>query len=201
MRRDRSTPWRNSLVALAMLMAACATPDPDAAREQGRPAEPDSAPEAGPEALPDPDPERTPEPSPDIPERPEPVPDPFAPEPCDAATRSAIAATVSAQLDAFAGGDVDGAYAWTSPFFRRLVDREAFASLISSEYPWLLGNAGHRLDECGVRSRRAFLVAGVRAEGQEQVLRYDLSLEPDGWRIDGAMSLQGVTLPPPDRVA
>jgi hypothetical protein len=134
-------------------------------------------------------------PPPGTPSRPEPSPDPTAPGACDTATRAAIGLTVGTQLEAFSRGDFDAAYALTSPFFRTLFTRDAFESLIRDAYPALVGNDGHRLDECRARSRRGFLVAGVRSGSLELVLRYDVSQEADGWRIDGAILLPGVTLP------
>lgn len=119
-----------------------------------------------------------------------------APNACDGPTEAGIAATVSRQLDAFADADVAGAYAMTSPFFRRFLDEDGFASLIRDEYPELLGNDGHRTDECLAVGRRGSLIVGVRDGAREIVLRYDLSEEEDGWRIDGARRLVGVLLPP-----
>jgi hypothetical protein len=193
---------RAAALLLAVLAAACTRPDPtvDPAATPAPEVTPEVTPDATPGVPPGGPQQAPPDTTPDIPERPEPIPDLFAPEACDPLTRAAVGTTVSAQLDAFAADDLAAAYALTSPFFRRVVDGGTFETLIRDEYPWLLGNVGHRLDECGVRGRRAFLVVGVRAEGREQVLRYDLSLEPDGWLIDGAMPLLGVTLPP-DRVA
>jgi hypothetical protein len=126
---------------------------------------------------------------------PAPAPDPTEPGECDATTRSAMGLTVTTQLEAFATDDFDAAYALTSPFFRTLFTRDAFETLIRDAYPVLVGNDGHQLDECRARSRRGFLVAGIRNGSQDLVLRYDLSEEPDGWRIDGAILLPGVTLP------
>lgn len=130
------------------------------------------------------------------PARPEPSPDPQRPGACDAVTADAIAAVVSAQLDAFAGDDLDAAYALTSPFFQRLLDRDAFETMIRTGYPYLLESSGHRLDECWARSRRGYILAGVRIGTREVVLRYDLSDEPDvGWLIDGATEVPGISLP------
>jgi hypothetical protein len=128
--------------------------------------------------------------------RPDPVPETLAPGVCDATTRAAIGATVGTQLDAFAAEDFSQAYAMTSPFFRLMFATDDFESMIRSDYPELVGNAGHRIDECRVRSRRASLVVGVRSGAREIVLRYDLSEEAEGWLIDGAAQLSGVTLPP-----
>lgn len=129
-----------------------------------------------------------------------PCPPPATPEPraaseCAATTRSLIEATLTTQLDAFAVDDLVTAYAMTSPFFRTFVDGDAFDTLIRGEHPELLGNGGHRFDECRTLGRRAFIIVGVRADDGEVVLRYDLSEEPDGWRIDGARTLDGVVLP------
>ncbi len=118
-----------------------------------------------------------------------------APQGCTPDTLAAIGATVSAQLDAFAQDDLPLAYAMTSPFFRRLVAPDDFATLIRDDYPELVGNDGHRLDACGSRGRRGFLIVGVQTRTQEVVLRYDLSEEDDGWRIDGARRLTDVMLP------
>jgi len=128
--------------------------------------------------------------------RPAPAPDPTAPVECDPVTRDAVATTVSAQLQAFADEDFAAAYGWTSPTFRRAFSAEEFETLIRSDYSGLVANAGHRFAECGIRERRAFIVVGVRTDGGESVLRYDLSDEPDGWRIDGAGLLPAISLPP-----
>jgi hypothetical protein len=131
------------------------------------------------------------------PARPAPAPDPEPPGACDATTAAAIGATVSAQLEAFMREDIEAAYELTSPFFRRLLDIEAFETMIRTEYPYLLESSGHRLDECWARGRRGYILAGVRTGSRETVLRYDVSDEPEGgWRIDGAAALPGVVLPP-----
>jgi hypothetical protein len=131
------------------------------------------------------------------PARPAPAPDPQRPGACDATTAAAISATVSEQLEAFMRDDIAAAYELTSPFFQRLLDIEAFETMIRNEYPYLLESSGHRLDECSATGRRGYILAGVRNGPRETVLRYDVSDEPEvGWRIDGAVSLPGVTLPP-----
>lgn len=178
---------------LAVLALTVATGCGPAATEppSGAPPARDTAPE--PDAPPSP----APPPSPELPPTPDPPPDAGRPpNACDAPTEAGIAATVSRQLDAFADADLAGAYATTSPFFRRFVDEEAFAALISDEYPELLDNDGHRTDGCLAVGRRGSLIVGVRDGGREVVLRYDLSREEDGWLIDGARRLVGVTLPP-----
>jgi len=130
------------------------------------------------------------------PARPTPAPDPLRPDPCDAVTAGAIGATVSAQLDAFMRDDIPAAYALTSPFFQRVLDAEAFETMIRTEYPYLIESSGHRLDECWTRGRRGYILAGVRSGSGETVLRYDVSEEPEvGWRIDGAAALSGISLP------
>jgi hypothetical protein len=132
-------------------------------------------------------------------EAPLPLPpvDPDAPHPldCDADRRTAMQRPVSTQLDAFAVEDVALAYAMTSPFFQRVLAADDFATLIREQYAELLGNGGHRFAECRVRGRRGHLVVGVRDGVREVVLRYDLSEESEGWRIDGAMRI-ALTLPP-----
>jgi len=131
------------------------------------------------------------------PARPEQIPDLAPPGECDAETAAAIAATVSAQLDALRRDDIDAAYALTSPFFQRLLALEAFEAMIRDDYAYLLESSGHRLDECWSRSRRGYVLAGVRTGSREIVLRYDVSDEPDvGWRIDGAAELPGIRLAP-----
>jgi hypothetical protein len=131
------------------------------------------------------------------PARPEPAPDLLLPGTCDTTTAEAIAATVSAQLEAFTREDIAAAYGLTSPFFQRVLDVEAFATMIRTDYPYLLESSGHRLDECWVRGRRGYILAGVRSGSRETVLRYDVSEEPGlGWRIDGAAALPGISLPP-----
>lgn len=154
---------------------------------------------AGGGAPEDPGPDREPEAAPAPPQRPEPreqTPPPPTPAACDPERDGTIGVTVSTQLDAFSGSDFARAYAMTSPFFRRVLDADAFETLIRTEYPELVGNDGHRLGECLVRGRRGSLIAGVRAGTQEVVLRYDLSEEADGWRIDGARRLPAGALPP-----
>jgi hypothetical protein len=187
-RTTRLATTTSTVLLAALLVAACAGP---AATVGPGPDDTGAGAPSGPgsERAPLPD---APAPGPF---RPGPSPDPTAPDECDAATGAAIGMTVGSQLDAFAADDFDAAYALTSPFFRTMFTRDAFETLIREAYPTLVGNDGHRLDECRSRSRRGFLVAGVRAGAQELVLRYDLSEEADGWRIDGALLLPGVTLP------
>ncbi len=204
----RSTSRAAPVLTLLLVgLLGCTAPAADT------PAAPDAQPDTAPapdeaptpDARPTPDAEPPPEPdlgaptTPDVPApRPDPAPDPDRPGTCDEATRAAMGATLSAQLDALAAEDFTGAYAVTSPFFRTFFTPEAFETLIRDDYPTLVGNLGHRFDECGVVGRRGFLVVGVRAGvgPDELVLRYDLSQEQDGWRIDGALALPAVTLPP-----
>jgi hypothetical protein len=188
---SRRTPGRTSRLltgAMLVLATGCAPWTPA-----------DSGPAAGPGGPGSPtapsDPRADPGAPPEPPRRPGPAPDPTEPGECDAETRAAIAETVSLQLEAFAIADFDGAYALTSPFFRTLFSRAAFEELIRTGYPLLVGNTGHRTEECFVRNRRAFLVVVVSSGGQRSVLRYDLSRETDGWRIDGATELPGVQPP------
>ena len=178
-------------LSLGLLLAAGCTPAPETL------APPAVDPEPSPAPVPEPDPDTDPEDAlPDPPPRPPAAPDTATPADCDDATRERIEATLSTQLDAFAADDLAGAYAMTSPFFRNFYDVDAFATLILDGYPQLVGNDGHRFDECRTVGRRAFIVVGVRASDTETVLRYDLSEEPEGWRIDGARTLDGVVLPP-----
>lgn len=195
----RSSSALVTALLVSLALTACTAggttgpPDPPAADVDGGPepvppAEEERAPVPGPEQ---PGPEQDP-----APDRPEPAPDPMAPDACDEPTRTAIAGTLTAQLDAFAAEDLAAAYAMTSPFFRSFLDEDAFEALIRTQYPDLIGNDGHRFDDCGVRGRRGYIVVGVRNGARELVLRYDVSLEDVGWRIDGALELPGVTLPP-----
>ena len=187
MGRGRRLPRLGPAVAaLTVALAAGCGPS-----EVAAPSEPTAAP--APELVPEdvPQPALPPDPPPDPP-----VDAGRPPNACDASTAAAITATVSTQLDAFADDDVAGAYAMTSPFFRRFLDEAGFATLIRDEYPELLGNDGHRADECLAVGRRGSLIVGVRSGTREVVLRYDLSEEEDGWRIDGARRLVGIQLPP-----
>lgn len=171
-------------VAVLVVTTGCAsteraaTPDPATA----------VSPSTGPSPAPAPDADGT---------LPLPPVDPDAPHPldCDAAQRDAMRSPVATQLEAFADEDLPLAYAMTSPFFQRVLAVDAFEALIRGEYPELVGNDGHRFAECRVRGRRGHLVVGVRDGAREVVLRYDLSEEPGGWRIDGAMRI-ALTLPP-----
>jgi len=173
-----------ALIAVLAITAGC-TVDPGPAS----PSRPAAAPMPAPTA-PEPDPEPTP------PSRPPTAPDPDGPIDCDAAVREAIETVVGEQLDAFAAEDFTGAYALTSPFFRTFLAEDAFEPMIRGDYAALVGNNGHRFDECRLLGRRAFILAGVRGPEAELVLRYDLSEEADGWRIDGARALDGIVLPP-----
>lgn len=190
---------RTLLVALAvtLTLTGCGAAPEDAALEAPLPAQGPlpSSPESESESESEPEPD-APEPEPELAPRPTPVPDTTAPGTCATAIRDAIASTVSTQLDAFAAEDFTAAYEMTSPYFRLVFATDDFEQMIRTDYPELVGNDGHRFDECQVRNRRAFIVVGVRAGAREVVLRYDLSEEPDGWRIDGAGLLPGITLPP-----
>jgi len=181
-------------MALALPLAACST-GPHVAGSASEPPANDApaAPAPGPA-----EPDRAP--------RPDPVPDTAPPGECDPATRTAIEQTVATQLAAFATRDFAAAYAMTSAAFRLAFTVDDFETLIRADYAVLLGNDGQRFDECLIVTGQAFLVVGVRTGhpetgrpetgGREVVMRYDLSEEPDGWRIDGAGLLPGITLPP-----
>jgi len=187
-RRAAGAAARSLLAAIIVVSTACGSTGPG------------TAPSPGPSIAPVPDttPPTSPPSTPEG-ERTLPLPpvDPDAPHPfdCDAVRRTAMRSPVTAQLDALVDEDFALAYAMTSPFFQRVLAADAFESLIRGQYPELIGNGGHRFDECRVRGRRGHLVVGVRDGVREVVLRYDLSEEAEGWRIDGAMRLT-LTLPP-----
>lgn len=192
------------LIALATIALGCATDlETPASTDHEAPAAPDDptrdTPRPGSEPGSGPGSEAESEASPDPfepPLRPEPSPDVDRPGACDAATAAAIGSVVSMQLEAFTRDDLDAAYALTSPFFQRIIERDAFEELIRTDYPYLLESSGHRLTDCWARSRRGYILAGVRVGTREVVLRYDVSDEPDsGWRIDGAAELPGISLP------
>jgi hypothetical protein len=110
---------------------------------------------------------------------------------CDPATEAAVAGTVAAQLDALGVGDFAAAYAQASPFFRTLVDQDAFTAMIRTRYPELLDVATRRLEGCTVLNRRAVLVVALTAtDGARRTLAYELGESDDGWRIDGAYDLE-----------
>jgi hypothetical protein len=188
--QDRTVTRAASRAILAVVAAVLVVTSACASSE--RAAAPDPATAVAPTPAP------SPAPPPDA-DRALPLPpvDPDAPHPldCDAERRDAMRSPVATQLGAFADDDLTLAYAMTSPFFQRVLTADAFEALIRGEYPELIGNGGHRFDECRVRGRRGHLIVGVRDGVREVVLRYDLSEEPDGWRIDGAMRI-ALTLPP-----
>jgi len=173
------------LVLLPGLLTAGCAPVPG-------PAAPDAPPVT---VAPPPEDARPPAGAFDPPVRPEPVPDPEPLAECPAEAATAIARTVSAQLDAFARADLDAAYALTSTAFRQQFDRGAFERLILGSFVFLLTSRGHRTADCFLLDGRAVLIAGVRTATGETVLRYELSEAEGGWRIDGAGELRGVTLP------
>ena len=189
----RRTPARGAALLTLLVIAACApaagpdtappdattAPPPDAATSDepaGAPAEPVPAP--------------VPAPLPDAATPPDGAPS-TVPEPCEAGTEAAVAGTVAAQLDALAVGDFVAAYAQASPFFRTLVDQDAFTAMIRTRYPELLDVAARRLEGCTVLNRRAVLVVAITAsDGARRRLAYELGESDAGWRIDGAYDLE-----------
>lgn len=117
------------------------------------------------------------------------------PQACDRTDGLAIRMTVAAQLDAFALGDFDSAYALTSPAFKRGIPKARFETLIRTGYPELLDGSDQRFDVCRARDGRAFQVVRLRSGERNVVLGYDLSERPEGWRIDGARRLPSVMFP------
>lgn len=106
---------------------------------------------------------------------------------CDDDEFAAVDGTVGDQLDAFAEDDWEQAYSLASREYRQGVDLEEFVLLIEEHFPAVADPAGHTSAECLTDGTRASIVVTVtgRADGSRTYL-YLLTLEDDGWRVNGA---------------
>jgi hypothetical protein len=124
-----------------------------------------------------------------------PVPEAPTPEPgipvCEAGVAGSVDRTVTAQLEAFAAGDFQSAFALASESFQGSIDLKGFREVIRSGYPEVAASVGHRLVECrqpGPASVSA-LVAVTGENGVTAQLAYRFVLESAEWRVDGASTL------------
>jgi hypothetical protein len=102
-------------------------------------------------------------------------------------------AVIQAQLDAFAAGDADAAFAQATPELRRLFGSpEAFMAMVSSGYAVVLRPAAVRfLAPRQVGGETLQPVDMTDAAGAAWAVLYQLKRQPDGaWRISGCEVLR-----------
>jgi hypothetical protein len=127
---------------------------------------------------------------------PTPSPSPLAGEEpvfadCPVAVEAGIDATVTAQLDAFAAGDFRTAFGYASQSFRSSVDLKGFRRIIREGYPEVASARSHVIVDCRqlAPGDAQALVSVTGQGGSVAQVGYRFVLEPEGWRIDGASTL------------
>lgn len=111
---------------------------------------------------------------------------------CDAVDGAAIDEVIGNQLAAFAGGDFAGALGFATPGFQESFPLEEFEAMITQSFPVPATATGHEILECQVIGTAAAAVVVVTGDAGTQALQYGLLELADGWRIDGAVPLDGV---------
>jgi hypothetical protein len=113
------------------------------------------------------------------------------PAPCPDPVTAAVGATIGTQLAAFASGDYLAALAEATPGFQAGTTVEAFRRLIEQDYPLLLYDARVEVDGCAqLRDDVSDVVAiVVTADGTRTRFLYRLRLVDDRWGIEAAARL------------
>lgn len=106
---------------------------------------------------------------------------------CDDRTLQAIDETIGGQLDAFANDDYAGALLFASEGFREEFDEDSFREVIETSFPNVAQATGHTSTVCVSRGDDAQLLVTVESDDGDQELVYQMTLESDEWRIDGAV--------------
>lgn len=115
-----------------------------------------------------------------------------APQQCPQADAEQIADVIGSQLSAFVDGDFDMALEWATPGFRRSFPLEDFEAMITGSFPIPATASGHEVIDCQVIDDIAAVTVVVTGAGDDtQTLQYGLLQLPEGWRIDGAVPLEG----------
>jgi hypothetical protein len=194
-----TTARTRSIVTLAavVLLAACSAPDLTPDEGDGVPGTAPADTEAEDDPLAgdpfadvpgDPD---DPAPDPDDPGSPEdrPLAPPTA---CAGDDLAAMDEVIAGQLAAFAADDWEAALGFASRDFREDVDPEAFAILIEEGFPVAADATEHRSSACVTRgSGTAEVRVEVTSVGGDRADLVYLLVDEDGWRIAGAVPLDG----------
>jgi hypothetical protein len=186
-----ATARRVMLVAVALLLGACAPPDltpegpADAGTEAGQ--QPDDR-ERGEADLRE---EGLPPPA-GSPGAPPPAAPPAPPElvACEGDELAAMDEVIAGQLAAFADDDWEAALGFASSDVRAATDADAFALLIEEAYPAAADAVEHRSERCVTRGTGAaeVHVRVTAADGARADLVY-LLVDEEGWRIAGAVAV------------
>jgi len=105
---------------------------------------------------------------------------------CDDRTREAIDETIGGQLEAFADDDYAAALEFASEAFREEFEA-SFREVIETSFPEVAQATGHTTTVCVSRGEDAQLLVTVETAASDQELVYQMTLEADEWRIDGAL--------------
>lgn len=106
---------------------------------------------------------------------------------CDQPTLEAIDRTIGGQLEAFAGDDYAAALRFASEAFREDFDEASFREVIETSFPTVARATGHTSTVCVHRGDGAQLLVTVESDDGDQELVYQMTLEAEQWRIDGAV--------------
>lgn len=106
---------------------------------------------------------------------------------CDDRTLAAIDQTIGGQLEAFADDDYAAALAFASEGFREDFDEESFREVIETSFPFVTAATGHTSTVCVSRGAQAQLLVTVESADGDQELVYQMTLEAEEWRIEGAV--------------
>lgn len=106
---------------------------------------------------------------------------------CDDRTLRQIDQTIGGQLEAFADEDYAAALRFASAGFQEQFDEESFREVIEASFPDVADATGHTSGVCVHRGDDAQLLVIVESEVSQLELVYQMVLEDDEWRIDGAV--------------
>ena len=106
---------------------------------------------------------------------------------CDDRTLEEIDDTIGGQLRAFAEGDYSAALEFASEGFQEDFDQDSFRELIETSFPNVAQATGHTSNVCVNRGDDAQLLVTVESDEGDQELVYQMILESEQWRIEGAV--------------
>lgn len=118
-----------------------------------------------------------------------------SPQPCGEETLNAIQETINSQISAFGGGDYEAAYDFASPVFQASVTLEGFVQIIEGSYGPLISSSSLVFSDCLTNEAETAGLVDVRFIQQSNdvyALRYLMINTENGWRVQGASSLQVV---------
>lgn len=95
---------------------------------------------------------------------------------CTQKQKSAVKKHITAQINALARSDWDGAYGYAAKSFQNSIPVEVFTEIIESQYEFLMANDGFTFGACKNSKSAYSQVVIVDFEGIKRTLSYELIL-------------------------